>query len=395
MQAAQQSPLEEVEEVSLSTYEYIVDFINSRVPILGEPLPLFRLNITATDIILVVLFIVALNLIGNLFRATLINRILPRYIHDRKTVLSIGNTTKYAILLIGVAVILSIIGLGSESELNFTITGEGTDRLRFFDVARVIFLISLMVFFSGKLKTVLVRQVLPKYSEDIGVSQSIGTIVQYLFIIIGGLLVIQNSGINLGSLNVLAGALGVGIGFGLQNIANNFISGLIILFERPIKVGDRIEVGSVSGDVIRISSRATTVNTNDNISIIIPNSELIDQKVINWSHNDRRIRFHVPVGVSYNEDPAEIKEILLQVADEHKDVLKRPAPDVLFTEYGDSSLNFDLMVWTSTFIDRPIILKSQLYYSIFEKFKEHNIEIPFPQRDLHIRSGWPNNEKTK
>ncbi len=380
-------------EESKTIYEHLVDLINSKLPILGEPIPLLKFTITPTDIILMVLFLFALNLIGNLFRATLINRILPRYIHDRKTILSIGNTTKYSILLIGIAIILSIIGLGSDSGLNFSITGDGEDQLRFFDVVRVIFLISLMVFFSGKIKTVLVRQILPKYSEDIGVSQSIGTIIQYLFIIIGGLLIIQNSGINLGSLNVLAGALGVGIGFGLQNIANNFISGLIILFERPIKVGDRIEVGSVSGDVIRVSSRATTVNTNDNISIIIPNSELVNQKVINWSHNDRRIRFHVPVGVSYNEDPAKIKEILLSVAEDHSDILKRPAPDVLFTEYGDSSLNFDLMVWTNTYIDRPIILKSQLYYQIFEKFKEHNVEIPFPQRDLHLRSGWPNNEK--
>lgn len=381
-------------EESKTIYEHLVDLINSKLPILGEPIPLLKFTITPTDIILMVMFLFALNLIGNIFRATLINRILPRYIHDRKTILSIGNTTKYAILLIGIAIILSIIGLGSDSGLNFSITGDEENELRFFDVVRVIFLISLTVFFSGKIKTVLVRQILPKYSEDIGVSQSIGTIIQYLLIIIGSLLIIQNSGINLGSLNVLAGALGVGIGFGLQNIANNFISGLIILFERPIKIGDRIEVGSVSGDVIRVSSRATTVNTNDNISIIIPNSELINQKVINWSHNDRRIRFHVPVGVSYNEDPAKIKEILLKVAEDHSDILKRPAPDVLFTEYGDSSLNFDLMVWTNTYIDRPIILKSQLYYKIFEKFKEHNVEIPFPQRDLHLRSGWPNNEKS-
>lgn len=377
----------------LSAYEQLVDYINSKVPILGESLGILNLDLSISEVILMILFLVIINLIGNLFRATLINRILPRYIHDRKTILSIGNTTKYTILLLGIVVILSILGLGSESRLNFSISGIGDDKLKFFDVARLIFLIALLVFFSGKIKTVLIKQILPKYSEDIGVSQSIGTIVQYLFIVIGGIMIIQNSKVNLGSLNLLAGALGVGIGFGLQNIANNFISGLIILFERPIKIGDRIEVGDVSGDVTRISSRATTVNTNDNISIIIPNSELINQKVINWSHNDRRIRFHIPVGVSYKEDPAQIQEILMSVAKGHKDVLKNPAPDVLFTEYGDSSLNFDLMVWTSTFIDKPIILKSQLYYQIFEKFKEQNIEIPYPQRDLHIRSGWPQNEK--
>jgi small-conductance mechanosensitive channel len=394
MQDNNLSPIEVIDDINLTIYEQLVDFINSKIPILGETITLFNLKFTASDIILMALFLVVLNLVGNLFRSILINRILPRYIEDRKTLLSIGNTTKYAILIIGVAVILSIIGLGADSKMNFAISGEGDAEIRFFDVVRVIFLISLLVYFSGKLKSVLVKQVLSKYSEDIGVSQSIGTITQYVFVVIGGLLIIQNSGINLGSLAVLAGALGVGIGFGLQNIANNFISGLIILFERPIKVGDRIEVGTVSGDVIKISQRATTVNTNDNISIIIPNSELINQKVINWSHNDRRIRFHLPVGVSYNEDPANIKEILLSVAHENNDVLKRPGPDVLFVEYGDSSLNFDLMVWTSTYIDRPIILKSQLYYAIFEKFKEYGIEIPFPQRDLHIRSGLPKNEKS-
>ncbi|OEK03794.1 mechanosensitive ion channel protein MscS [Roseivirga sp. 4D4] len=260
-------------------------------------------------------------------------------------------------------------------------------------MARLAFFMTLLVFLSGKLKSIFVKQILSKYSDDIGVSQSIGTIIQYFIIIVGAFVVIQNSGINLGSLNVLAGALGVGIGFGLQNIANNFISGLIILFERPIKVGDRIEVGSVTGDVVKISSRASTVNTNDNISIIIPNSDLINKQVINWSHNDRRIRYHVPVGVSYKEDPAIIKKVLLEVADANKDVLKRPAPDVLFVGYGDSSIDFDLLIWTSSYIDKPIILKSQLYYEIFEKFKEHGIEIPYPQRDLHLKSGWTNTDK--
>ncbi|WP_394364989.1 mechanosensitive ion channel family protein [Roseivirga spongicola] len=273
--------------------------------------------------------------------------------------------------------------------------GKDENQVKLFDLIRFAFLFTLLVYFTSKLKSIFVKQVLSKYSTDIGVSQSIGTIIQYVVIIIGAFIIIQNVGINLGSLNVLAGALGVGIGFGLQNIANNFISGLIILFERPIKVGDRIEVGSVQGDVIKVSARATTVNTNDNISIIVPNSEFINQRVINWSHNDRSIRFHVPVGVSYNEDPAKIKKILLSVAEKNSDVLKRPAPDVLFVEYADSSLNFDLMIWTSTYINKPTVLKSQLYYEIFERFKEHGVEIPFPQRDLHLRSGWPAESRAK
>ena len=375
-------------EESLTLYDKLIRWINEQIPLLDDRFPLLGFELTVTDIIVPVVYLVLLNLLGNLVRSLLINRILGGYIEDRKTILSIGNTTKYAILIIGVAVLLTIVGLDSGSPLNRVLITDAEHPVRFFDLLRVLFFMVLLVFFSGKFKTVFVKQILSKYSDDIGVSQSIGTIIQYIIIVAGGLIIIQNSGINLGSLNLLAGALGVGIGFGLQNIANNFISGLIILFERPVKVGDRIEVGSVTGDVIKISSRATTVNTNDNISIIIPNADVINKQVINWSHNDRNVRFSIPVGVSYKEDPAHIKRILNDVAAEHPGVLKWPEPEVLFIQYGDSSLDFDLKVWTSHYIDRPIILRSELYYRIFEKFKEENVEIPYPQRDLHLKSGF-------
>lgn len=196
----------------------------------------------------------------------------------------------------------------------------------------------------------------------------------------------QTVGINLSTLAILAGALGVGIGFGLQNITNNFVSGIIILFERPIKVGDRIQVGDVNGDVINISMRSTTVVTNDNISVIVPNSEFISSTVVNWSHTDRNVRFNIPVGVSYKEDPEIVKKILLEVAEAEEGVLKKPIPDVLFDEYGNSSLNFKLRVWTSSYITTPGVLKSRLYFEIFKNFRVHNIEIPFPQRDIHIKN---------
>ncbi|MFT6055580.1 MAG: small-conductance mechanosensitive channel [Roseivirga sp.] len=371
----------------ISAYRQFVIFINEQIPLIGEPFKVFGIAMTATEIILPIAFLFFVNLIGNITRSILINKILSRYIEDRKTVLSIGNTTKYIILIFGFAFLFSIIGLDKTPFLNIPLNDNVEHPLTFIKILKVIFYLTLLAFFSSKLKSVFVKQILSRYSDDIGVSESIGTIIQYVIVLVGGIVIVQ-SFINLGSLTVLAGALGVGIGFGLQNIANNFISGLIILFERPIKVGDRIEVGDISGDVVKVAARATTVNTNDNISIIIPNSEFISQKVINWSHNDRSIRFHVPVGVSYNEDPAQINKILMDIANNHPDVLKSPAPEVLFIEYGDSSLNFDLMVWTSTFITRPVILKSQLYYLIFEKFKQYGVEIPFPQRDIHIRSGY-------
>lgn len=245
----------------------------------------------------------------------------------------------------------------------------------------------LLVFLSNRISKLLVKKILNRYIKDTGVTDSIGTIFRYSIIVIGFITIFQTAGFDLSTLGLLAGALGVGIGFGLQNVTNNFISGIIILFERPIKVGDRIEVGDINGDVYSISMRSTTIITNDNISIIVPNSEFINSAVINWSHNDRRVRFKIPIGVSYNEDPEKIRELVIEVAKDHPGVLGAPAPDLWFEGYGDSSLDFKLAVWTSAFIQRPGVLKSQLYYAVFKKFAEHNIEIPFPQRDLHFKSG--------
>lgn len=234
-------------------------------------------------------------------------------------------------------------------------------------------------------KRLLVKRIFPRYHIEIGLGEAIGTIIQYVVTVIGFVIVLDSAGIDLSSLKIIAGALGVGIGFGLQSIVNNFVSGLIILFERPIKVGDRIEVGGVNGDVIKVSARATTVVTNDNISIIVPNSEFTSNSVTNWSHSNKVVRFNYPVGVAYKEDPERIKQALLEVAATNDGVLKNPHPDVLFDSYGDSSLNFLLRVWTVDYMTRPGVLRSQLYYAIFEKFKEMDIEIPFPQRDLHIK----------
>lgn len=237
------------------------------------------------------------------------------------------------------------------------------------------------------IRRVLVNRVLRRYSLEMGTRQSVGKIVKYILIIAGLFSILQTNGIDLSAFGILAGALGVGIGFGLQNITNNFISGLIILFEQPIKVGDRIEVGEISGDVVSISARSTTVITNDNISVIIPNSRFIDSQVINWSNNERKVRFNFPVGVSYKEDPEKVKDVLMAVAMAHSSVLQNPGPDVLFDEFDDSSLNFTLRVWTIDYINKPKVLKSELYFEIFKRFKAENIEIPFPQRDIHIISG--------
>lgn len=246
----------------------------------------------------------------------------------------------------------------------------------------------LIIFLSKLLSRLVVERLLRRYGTERGGSHAIGTIFRYIFVFIGLIVVIQSTGIDLSALTVLAGALGVGIGFGLQNVTNNFISGIIILFERPIKVGDRVELpelDNLTGDVVNISARSTTINTNDNITIVVPNSKFVSDAVINWSYNDTNVRFNIPVGVSYKEDPEVVKQILIDVAKAHPGVLINPPPDVLFDEYGDSSLNFLLRIYTNEFSRKPRVLKSDLYYAIFKKFKEKGIEIPFPQRDVYIK----------
>jgi len=257
-----------------------------------------------------------------------------------------------------------------------------------FTVLTLVYLIlaTLLLFYlASKINKILTHRLLAKSRIDYGVRAAFGSIMKYVVLTIGFIIILQTAGINLSSLTILFGALGIGIGFGLQNVINNFVSGLIILFERPIKVGDRIEVAGVAGDVIDISMRATTIVTNDNISIIVPNSQFISETVINWSHTDRNVRFNYPVGVSYKEDPQVVKKVLLEVALDNPGVLKEPKPDVLFTEYASSAMMFNLRVWTREYINRPGVLKSQLYYEISRRFREEGIEIPFPQSDIHIK----------
>lgn len=268
----------------------------------------------------------------------------------------------------------------------------------------------LLIYLSTWFRDILANRILTKYKIDLGIRQSIASIIRYFIIIIGFIIIFQSAGIDFTALGFLAGALGVGIGFGLQGITNNFLSGIIILFERPIKVGDRIEVMTsgkskkttdfsmiqkkkeeeeiimIRGDVVKIASRATTIITNDNISILIPNSDFINSAVINWSYNHDLVRLNIPVHVAHKEDPEVIKNLLLDIVANNAGVKKNPAPDVLFDEMGERSLVFNLRVWTNQFVHRPNVLKSQLYYVISKTFKEKNIETPFPQRDLHLKS---------
>ena len=235
-------------------------------------------------------------------------------------------------------------------------------------------------------RTALRDRILARTNLDEGLQYALATGTGYLIFFAGATIGLESLGLNLSSVAFLGGAIGLGIGVGLQPVVNNFVSGIILLAERPIKVGDRVEIENLAGDVIQIAARSTWVRTNDNVVIIVPNSEFTSQRVTNWTANDRCVRITIPVGTSYSSDPEEVRQLLTKVAAGHADVLADPAPDVIFTDFGDSSLDFELRVWTINQVRTPQILKSDLYFSIFKQFQQAGIEIPFPQRDLHLRS---------
>ena len=257
-------------------------------------------------------------------------------------------------------------------------------------LVQIFLLVALLIavfWFSSRTKGFLFNRFLVESGLDRSLQYAIAQIVSNLVLVIGIFVVLENTGIHLGALTVFAGAVGVGVGFGLQNIASNFISGLVILAERPITIGDRVEVAGIVGQVQQIRARSTVVVTNDNIATIVPNTKFIDSPVTNWTYGDPRVRFRIPVGVAYGSDVAKVTEALIAAGTEDPHTLKDPAPSVFFEGFGDSALNFELVVWSSEMSHRPRRFRSDLNFSIERKLREAGIEIPFPQRDLHIRSG--------
>lgn len=254
----------------------------------------------------------------------------------------------------------------------------------------VMFLLILLIFalLSRVVRKFFLNKVFNYLKIDTGTSYTFGRIIHYLVMILGVILAFQFVGINLGGLAIIFGFLSVGIGFGLQNITSNFISGLILLFERPIQVGDRVSVGGTEGDVEEINIRSTTIRSVDNISIIVPNSDFISTNVVNWSHGDNRVRLNISVGVSYNSDLDTVLRTLREAALENKEVLKTPQPEVHLKNFGDSSWDMELRIWIGN-PKRYRYVRSDINCAIVRKFRENNIEIPFPQRDLHVRTPLP------
>ncbi|MEK7685172.1 MAG: mechanosensitive ion channel domain-containing protein [Verrucomicrobiota bacterium] len=271
--------------------------------------------------------------------------------------------------------------------LEYPLVKLGQSQLTLLGIVKLLVLVGLVMLGERLLRKHFVLHLLKQTRLDPPLQYTVSRIVGYVFIVFGFYVALLIVGIDLSSLAVIAGAVGLGLGFGLQNIISNFVSGLIILAERPITIGDRIEVGNVVGQVTKISLRSTTVVTNDNITIIVPNSDFISSRVINWSHGDPRVRLRLPVGVAYGTNLELLQRVLLEVARDHPKVLRQPEPALLFIGFGESALDFELAVWTSEMTFAPRRFRSELYFAIEKKLRENNIQIPFPQRDLHLRSG--------
>ncbi len=234
----------------------------------------------------------------------------------------------------------------------------------------------------------LLGKLLARTSLDGGTQYTLTRITHYLVLVMGAVIAFQIIGIDLSGLIVIFGFLSVGIGFGLQNVTSNFISGIILLLERPICVGDRVVVGTTEGDVAEIHIRSTVIRTQNNVSIIVPNSEFISANVVNMSHADPKLRLDIEVGVSYGSDLDLVLQTLKEIAEAEPEVLKTPKPEVLLREFGDSSWNMQVRVWLEN-PKRHWQVRSAINCAIVRHFRAHGIEIPFPQRDLHVRSPLP------
>jgi small-conductance mechanosensitive channel len=236
---------------------------------------------------------------------------------------------------------------------------------------------------SSLVQFVLAEDVFPRLNLRPGLPYALLSLVKYAIVSIGFVLALLALGVNLNRVTVLGGALGVGVGFGLQNIVNNFVSGLILLFERPVRVGDAVQIGDVQGEVRRIGIRATTVRAWEGAEVIVPNSQLVAERVTNWTPMDYRRRLDIPVNVAYGSAPDKVLQVLTEVAQSHPDVVATPVPLALFLGFGESALQFQLRAWTHR-LDRHLVVRSELGVAVYAALREAGFSIPFPQQEVRI-----------
>ena len=320
-------------------------------------------------------------LLSVLLRGERLRRVLTRV--GLETQIAAFITSTMALIALVACSLAGVQAAGVPIHWDARIPGVGVSVLA---ILRLLLFLALVFWLSSRIKRLLRTRILSGSGLNGALQYTISQIVGYLILIVGVAIALQNAGLDLSALTVFAGALGVGLGFGLQDIARNFVSGIIILIERPFQIGDRVEVGKVAGQVHQIRARSTTVLTNDNIAMIIPNAKFIEDTITNWSHDDPKVRFRIPVGVAYGSDVEKVSALLLEAGREHPQALAEPAPVVFFSGFGESSLDFELGVWSDEMSYRPRRFRSDLYFAIERKLREAGIEIPFPQRDVHVRT---------
>jgi potassium-dependent mechanosensitive channel len=308
--------------------------------------------------------------------------LLERRAHGLLRALAIGAWVMLALQYFGLwpaAVALTQAALGAELQRGALSVSLG-DVLVFAVTVAAAFLVSAI------LRFVLDEEVYPRLNLGRGLPNALSALLHYFLLLAGFLLALAALGVDLTKVTILAGAFGVGIGFGLQNVVNNFVSGSLILFERKINVGDAIQIGDVSGRVQQMGMRACTVRTWEGAEVIVPNANLTSDKVTNWTLSDRLRRIDVAVGVAYGTSPKKVLDVLLGVARAHPQVLAEPEPVALFLAFGESALRFEMYVWTDRF-DLWMKIRSELTASLYEALREAGIEIPFPQREVRLRQG--------
>ncbi|MBN1550689.1 mechanosensitive ion channel [bacterium] len=283
---------------------------------------------------------------------------------------------------------LQLLGLFSPLQriISFTLLKIGNAPLSLWTIFKALFILLIFIYLSKLIRAYFDYKIFPSVGLEEGLAYSINTIIGYFLIILGFIYALKVIGLDLRFIMIFAGAIGIGIGFGLQNLASNFVSGFIIIFGRKIRKGDWIQVGDTLGFVQEVTLRATKVRTRDNVEYLIPNSDLTANTIVNHTLSDPEIRIHIPVGVTYKANPVQVTDILLTCAHSNSSISKRRKPNVWFKAYGESSIDFVLLVWIDVRKISEEDVKSQLYYAIFSALADAGIEIPFPQRDLHIRS---------
>jgi small-conductance mechanosensitive channel len=262
----------------------------------------------------------------------------------------------------------------------------GAFKVSIISLILLVLVISIATLVSRYARRLLQQRILPRFNIEVGLQFTLLRLVHYVIIALGGLYALKiGFGIDLTSVAVILGFLSVGIGFGLQYLAADFASGFILLFERPVRIGDRVRLDDiVEGRVEKISLRSTVIVTNENMAIIIPNSKLLQNRFVNYSYGSQNVRLNIPVGVAYGSDLERVSQALLEAAGAVEEVLTTPEPRVHFAGFGNSSLDFELRAWINEPHKHPQI-RSKVNFAIEQSFRRHNIEVPFPQRVIHLR----------